>query len=1149
MTHHSTLISFKLTIGVTLFFLAVLSGGISHTQIFAQEQSSITQPVQVSPGWNLLSLPVDVTDGSKNLLFPVSSSQSFTYQGGYRVKDTLHSGAGFWIKFDSAATISIPGEGVLEDTIELQPGWNIIGALTVPIAVSAVQTIPSGIITSEYYAYTPGEGYATVDTLRPGIGHWIKANQSGSMILSTANISSIVREQSIVIDESQYNSHLIGSSPDGSQLIFDASFDSIHSFQIDDILIITTGDGLLRKIINVEHSGGNVILTTDKASLSEVVAKGSGTFSETLTADSIASIQYFIEGVHLEPRSQVKTKSDPQAITFSLSAILYDDDGNLETTGDQVRTTGSFEVGPTVRGTVELDKFKLSKLELEYEFLERLDQTLDIGIFTLSMSKETTLAKIEFTPFTILVSGVPVIVTPTMTIKVGANLTLQSSINSGIRHEYSFISGLRYENEAWSPYSSETSSRDILPTTLNGSLDAKIYFKPELEFKIYGSVSPYLYGELYGEFEANIAADPWWKLYGGLDLGAGVRVEILDKKLFDYYGPLLQLRAIVAQADGPFPGGLSSNPCPGMPTVNWGKTYHTIMIGNQCWLEENLDVGNMIMSSQDQANNGVLEKYCYDDIPTNCDMYGGLYQWNEAMQYSTQPLMQGICPLGWRLPDWNDLLILKDYVGSDGNALKESGVGIGAGVGTNTSGFSALLAGLRESGGTGFQPDAAFFWTSTDFFYGIPDGMALGGAGSSIYIGSYSPSLGLSVRCLKNPVQGNSPPTIPSNPSPFDNAQGQASSVTLTWNCNDPDGNPLTYDIYFGTEHPPSTKVSSNQTGSTLVRNGLLPGTQYYWRVVAKDDKGNSTTGPRWRFTTASSGTLPTVTTTAITSITTNSASSGGNITSQGTSSVTARGVCWSTLQNPTIANSKTTDGAGTGVFTSLITGLSSSTTYYVRAYATNSVGTSYGAQVSFTTSTAAGSSCPGTPSVTYLGITYPTVQIGSQCWLKKNLNVGTRINGALEQTNNSTIEKYCYDDNLAKCDTFGGLYQWDEAMQYTTTPGARGICPAGWHIPTIEEFQTLGATVSGDGNSLKAIGQGVGVGVGTNTTGFSALLSGFRTLTPGFAYLRNFTAFLSSTEDPPWAIKDMELDDVDSGIHYSLPIGAQGHSVRCIKD
>ncbi|MDZ7695436.1 MAG: SGNH/GDSL hydrolase family protein [Deltaproteobacteria bacterium] len=94
--------------------------------------------------------------------------------------------------------------------------------------------------------------------------------------------------------------------------------------------------------------------------------------------------------------------------------------------------------------------------------------------------------------------------------------------------------------------------------------------------------------------------------------------------------------------------------------------------------------------------------------------------------------------------------------------------------------------------------------------------------------------------------------------------------------------------------------------------------------------------------------TIPTVETTGVSAITATSASSGGDVTSDGGASVTARGVCWSTSANPTVSNDKTTDGTGTGSFTSAITGLSPLTTYHVRAYATNSVGTAYGSDVSF---------------------------------------------------------------------------------------------------------------------------------------------------------------------------------------------------------
>ena len=115
--------------------------------------------------------------------------------------------------------------------------------------------------------------------------------------------------------------------------------------------------------------------------------------------------------------------------------------------------------------------------------------------------------------------------------------------------------------------------------------------------------------------------------------------------------------------------------------------------------------------------------------------------------------------------------------------------------------------------------------------------------------------------------------------------------------------------------------------------------------------------------------TLPSISTSPVTNITLTTATSGGDISSDGNAAVTARGVCWSTLSNPAISDSKTSDGNGTGQFTSNIAGITSGTLYYVRAYATNSAGTAYGDEVSFTT-TLAQLATLTTSSVTSIGAT-----------------------------------------------------------------------------------------------------------------------------------------------------------------------------------
>ncbi len=187
--------------------------------------------------------------------------------------------------------------------------------------------------------------------------------------------------------------------------------------------------------------------------------------------------------------------------------------------------------------------------------------------------------------------------------------------------------------------------------------------------------------------------------------------------------------------------------------------------------------------------------------------------------------------------------------------------------------------------------------------------------------------------------------------------------------------------------------------------------------------------------------------------------------------------------------------------------------------------------------------------TITYAGKTYHTVKIGSQYWLKENLDIGTMILGDSTQKNNGLIEKYCYNNDTNNCNTYGGLYQWNEAMQYSTTLGVQGICPPGWHIPTNAEFETLIAAVDSNGNALKAVGQGAGAGVGTNTSGFSALLSGYRSGTGGFGNL-GYTSFWSSTESGTYRAYIMGLGYNDSSIYvlYSS-YKDYGFSVRCVKD
>jgi general secretion pathway protein G len=223
--------------------------------------------------------------------------------------------------------------------------------------------------------------------------------------------------------------------------------------------------------------------------------------------------------------------------------------------------------------------------------------------------------------------------------------------------------------------------------------------------------------------------------------------------------------------------GLSSDFCPcdentlcGLHCFYGDQIYNTVAIGNQCWFQNNLNIGTMISSKlidnatpQNQANNGLIEKYCYDYVRdgdtgqqaigiANCDIYGGLYQWNEAMQYSVVEGTRGICPTGWHVPSYADqetmisYLTANGYSGIEGTALKAISPSWN---GTDNFSFRGLPSGFRSSNGSfGYLITNAYLWSST---VNAPNALSRGLSNlSTVGPGSGSQLNGFAVRCLKD---------------------------------------------------------------------------------------------------------------------------------------------------------------------------------------------------------------------------------------------------------------------------------------------------------------------------------------------------------------------------------------------------------------
>lgn len=599
-------------------------------------------------------------------------------------------------------------------------------------------------------------------------------------------------------------------------------------------------------------------------------------------------------------------------------------------------------------------------------------------------------------------------------------------------------------------------------------------------------------------------------------------------------------------------------------TDHEGNEYHTVKIGNQCWTKENM---RCVTSPSTGTNivNTPAEMYTYT---------GKMAKWYNNDQSAALANGYGL------LYNWNATVDTFDV--SYGETS----------VDTNSAhAFSVTFSGHRRGicpEGWHVPTDAE--WTALTNYLSSQNDYSCGGNDDHIakamasQVGWDTSYLNCTVGCSQTMNNSSGFNALPAGIYSYElNEIGEVS-------------------LYFSEPGEMSLFWSATQSENESAWYRYL---EYYDLVVNREAEFSSKVmGGSVRCVydeeTFSSATLPTVTTSTVTVLSNTSAECGGEVVSDGGATVTVRGVCWSTSQNPTVLDNHTTDGSGVGGFVSSIAGLSDVSTYYVRAYATNGVGTVYGNEVSFiTVPYPEMQPCPNAPTVTdYDGNVYNTVKIGNQCWMKENLRTTHYGNGSaiLESSFTPTtpgpgvfepitMPLFYHTDggNDSEC---GLLYNWMAAMggansSENTPSGVQGVCPNGWHVPSDGEWDLLIAYAKNHSqywcgndslNVAKSLAGASGwvsspnnCAVGNNPSANNAL--GFSALPVGYAVLENYTygnyvGF--GTSAAFWSTTELYYDSYFGGFlnaggcqfDYSASnISRFGHdkgsglSVRCLRD
>jgi uncharacterized protein (TIGR02145 family) len=533
-----------------------------------------------------------------------------------------------------------------------------------------------------------------------------------------------------------YNSYVVSptsTNPLTSALENSLTFANPVTFNTGDILIATinqiTPYGAARKVTST--SGDRKTVNTNQATIEEIVKDGKFSLSGTVSQANIQASGFVRDGVSL-------VNSETQTSGFGISltnVVLYDFDGNLATTGDQLLANGRVEFETDFKLDADIGLIKLKNLDFQNKSTVRSDITVgynaSIGIATL---KEIALGEYYFAPIIVPSPfGLPIPIVPKIGFYIGLNPTKLNPLALRVKQESSLELGLKYSG-SWDPTAIFDSDFEFSNSAITGDWDLSVYATPRLTLLVGGVLGTSAGISAGLELEASQSN---WTLSGNLAANLGISMEIFTKGIAAYYKNVLNYKQLLAQSG-------SQNTDSTFIDSRDGRTYKFVKIGNQTWMAENMNYN--VTGSEYYQNNTSLG-----------NIYGRLYDWNSS---------KIACPSNWHLPtqaEWGTLFTTLGGTSSSttGGKMKTTGT-VENGTGrwrspntgaTNESKFSAQPGGMKdELSSLPFSEEgySSYFWANTTpsaLAYSLHHNTSTAGS----YLNAGNPEgFKFSVRCVKN---------------------------------------------------------------------------------------------------------------------------------------------------------------------------------------------------------------------------------------------------------------------------------------------------------------------------------------------------------------------------------------------------------------